>query len=502
MRTVKSCLVLLILLANTVLSAGDLTIGNVRITAPEGWKAQQQGPVYAWTASKKTKLDSLLQWEYVSPLNGTLKDAFDWKLKQEESNYVVHKKDKINSLDLSPPFKAYFTQWVISNKGGKAKFIYFGTLIEALGNVYFLKLITGSNEALKSILSTEYKAMLESLSIIRPVLQPKKLQGKLKAISPFGFKIMVPADWTVKNKDNYYSYDIFIEKVISGSVKFKFPVYMVLQTGSFTEREIALKHWIENILYAHVFEKRPHTYNPFYALSWKTGANEEGATYKTTHFNEYNRFQAHICGHILNRNNATFLIASPFTYEGIKLELHDKASRVYDALVDELRNIIMNAGFQLPKKNLPDWENYLVKRKQYRYERHLDLFYDVTTFSSTTKIIWNFYNDKTCEMKKTSDTYTFSDFSDDYYNPNNVPITVTGWLDKDNKIDRSRFEVREAGKSLWLHVIDSIGMGTFFKLEPEKTEKYGTFQPRGLAIDDNIEGKYSEGNNYQVYEAL
>lgn len=477
------------------------TLVNLSFENPEGYLLQKRGSIYQYIGSKFKKQDTLIHFEYFRPANktGNLAKELDERIKRDKNKYTFLNITKPRDARLDKPYSSIFQTSILKPKKGPGKFIGVHFIISDQRNLYYLQAILSSKNLIRPVLDHDIKNFLASFSSSIPVIKPDSLP-KQTLYNFFGIQMPIPQQWKSANTwDPWYSFTMS-SKIKIGSKNHEYEMMIAASPGTVNDIDSYLQAWITKVLYQEYNTKKSQHFSPFYSFAFKAPDGSEGRTFKTTHYKN-GRFHSHLAGHILVRDGVVMIAGAPMSYYKIHRSNHALASRQYDKILNDLRSILIRTKVDLPTKRYSNMENMLIKKGSYDYRYQSSYTTMSSSFFQEKQINWSFFSDHTCSMKMTgfltSTVDSGSNFDGNPYSGDTISAYLSG------KKGFPRTDCRILGKNsrnLWILLTPKKGLAFYFKITPDAHGTYGPFKTKGIAIDDRIEGNYSQGNNYKVYK--
>jgi hypothetical protein len=480
-------------------SAANTTFGYLTFTRPQGWEGKKQGGGRAFSHPRFGNRAGFL-WHgpiastdepLLSQMAGALERFFPGKGTQGEQLQV-------HPMELPSGLKAV----AVPRRYAQGKVLAVHVLIEAYDALHLYTVLAADPNQLKQLLDGELKLVLQTVKANVPTIEPVKPSGEVVIAERFFGRFSLLKDWKAADKRlpahlGQYTHPMALPE---GRVH-EAPVLLHMAVGVPEDLEAAVHDFASGRLYYELIGKERERFHRYNVSVWQT-ASGRGSTIGLTHFRN-KRFHANLTAHAFTVSGCTFFLGAAIQYEGLTKQQALMASKEFDALNVRLGQLITQAQVNLPPRQ-ERWETFLKKKRTYGY------FYERSTGSPSTvwavknhRNEWTFFEDGTCVFESNRWFGAMSNSHDDPGNPARTTGSAGGTREGRVGQDRSRFEVRgKAGGPLYLVTSPKDGNGSFHLLQPEIETTFGPFQPKGLAIDGLVEGTYTSGSGYQVYEAI
>ncbi len=517
-----------------------VTVGAIRYRPPAGWRLDAESGL--WTKPGGTP-GAFFSWAGPLPAGP---EPLERQLapfhRALEKELAVVRASEPRPLEARAPLRAIALARELRASAGGGAVYTFEALYLAGGSLHYFIFGAPSVEAYQAILEGEAMALLASVEAAPagdwgeppsgPAPDPgwgepppaaggasgpgggplaaRPFDGPTRKVERFCFSLEVPAAWPEDESSSAYLFVFQAKRATAAGREVTIPVVCEVQVGRVDDPRAALEGWLGGRMRAlakhelmdperPVDRRQPGAFSTFrlattgYAGAALTIDEQAGGALAST-----------LAGAVVHGDGCALFIGTAIGVAGALADLpkaeRDAVIAAFGAVGSEMDSVASHVRFALPARR-PDAEALLARKGTYRY------FYEYSSGGpsgffvvKTQRVEWTFRPDGTCDLAQ-KDYFGINDSRYDPYQPGRLTGFTSVRLEGETGEARKRYEVRGASeKDLWILVSHGTGLTTFHRLEPAAEKKFGVYKPRGLAIDGLVEGKYSKGDGFQVYE--
>jgi hypothetical protein len=465
----------------------EVDLGGIVYKPPAGWKLDSASGLWV---PPDDKPDCFFTWK--GPLEATA-DPPERQLpalqKQLEKDHEVER-----AIDPTPFASASGVPGAGAGRRLKSRanggLIYtFEAFLLCEGRGYFFLFATESQET--------YQKRFEQ--IVRPTLE--SVRAAVRELRRCFASLRLPAGWTEEEDQPPYLF-----RVKAGTA----PVVFELRLGRIDDPRAALESWLVGRFKPLAGGERGEVEGREEKKFTREGLASGGELARLRLFERRPGFlsaktPAMMDGYL--RFGDGLMLFAGTEYERAPADGEEEVRAAFGAFEKlfegELRAVVTGAKFELPPVQAR-WMDFLKKKKNFRYSYEGSVQSagpgGDASFVSARRSNWTFSADDTCELA----IENYAGVNGQWIDPTS-PLDVKGVFSgsegSDLRARSSRFEVRGRGeKDLWIVVYHKSGASSFHRFEPDAQGEFGKFKPRGIAIDGKIEGSYSRGKGYAIYE--